>query len=357
MTIQTPAKHQSCNFFCRILALSLSLIMLLSTFPVSAFAASNTVTIQDFSAKTVLNYAQYNALRTGTISAVQKDNVWYYQFKTKDITLLVKASAFASPVGNDYKTVNSTLTAGVMSTSGIAHEARFVYKERVATKKDPRTCSNVYPTYICYMSATASRVQTEVDLICRKFAHVQFEYSEKVFTQPKGGRNPRGYSAEPKNASQYMQALKRTTSNSITTTVIPTFNLTVTNPGSTEVYLNSALYRGSGKAKNSVLIADYIDVAVTTGKAAAAISSGKIPYQELLSLCRETAKLTKSNSEYLSNDKVILTKQTYSCLSSKFHSPIELKEYNDYFRVEVRLTADAATSGNKTQMTVSFGAK
>ena len=158
-----------------------------------------------------------------------------------------------------------------------------------------------------------------------------------------------------------MQALKRTTSNSVTTTVIPTFTLTVTNPGSTEVYLYSTLYRGKGKAESSVLIADYIDVAVTSSKAVTNISTGKIPYTELLSLYSQATKLKKNSSEYLSNDKEYLTyslnNKTFYCLSSKFHSPIELKEYGDYFRVEVRLTADAATSGNKTQMTVSFGAK
>lgn len=361
MTTTMTHHNGTRGFFCkRWLSLALCLITLLSALPFPAFAAETTSVVNDFGAGTVLNYDQYNALRTGKISAVQKKGIWYYQFKTDKMTLLVKTSAFQTPVGNDYSKVNATLTAGVMSETGVPQEARFVYKERAAIKKDARTLSNVYSTYFSYVSATASRVETEVDLICRKFAQVQFEYSEKVITRMRGGRDPRGDSAAPSNAGEYMQALKRSTSSFISTTVTPKFTLTVTAPGSSNVCLNSAIFRGKGQAKTSANVTDYIDVAVTTTKIAAQMSGGAIPYKDLYSLYTQVVKLKKSSSEYLSNDKIILTKtlhgKTTYCLGSKFDSPIDLKEYNDYFRTEVRLTAEPAISGTKTQMTVTFGA-
>lgn len=358
MTEKTKFRRFSCK---RLLCLALCLLMLLSAFPLPAFAAENTVTINDFSAKTALTYDQYNALRTGKISAVQKNKVWYYQFKTDKITLLVKTSAFASPVGNDYTKVNSTLTAGVMSTTGVPKEARFVYKERAGTRKDARTLSDVHSTYFSYVSVTASRVETEVDLICRKFAQVQFDYSEKVQSRWRGGRDPRGNSVVPETAKEYMQALKRSTSDSISTTITPRFTLTVTNPGSSETYLNSAMYRGKGEAKTSANVTDYIDVAITTTKVASQISAGSVPYSDLYSLYKQVVKLKKTSSEYLSNDKILLSKElngkTAYCVGTRMDSPIDLRKYDDYFRAEVRLTADPATGGNATQMTVTFGAR
>lgn len=360
MTTTTTRTTDSRAGICRrLLSLALCLITLLSLFPISAFAAENTATIHDFSAKTKLTYDQYDALRTGKISAVQKKGVWYYQFKTDKLTLLVKTSAFASSVGNDFSGINATLTSGVMSDTGVPQEARYVYKERAGVRKDARTLSNVYSTYFSYLSVTASRVETEVDLICRKFAQVQFEYSEKVLTHAKGGRNPRGTGAVPSNAGEYMQALKRSTKN-IATTVTPSFTLTVNHPGSSNSYLNSAMYRGKGQAKTSANVTDYIDVAVTTTEIAAKVSAGSLTYKDLYSLYKQAVNLKKVSSEYQSNDKIILTKtlhnKTTYCLSSEFSSPIDLKQYDDYFRTEVRLTAAPSATGTKTQMTVTFRA-
>ena len=101
-------------------------------------AAASTTEITSFGSSTVLTYTQYDLLRSGTISALQKNGTWYYQFTKNGNTLLVRTTAFSDSVGNkfespvslkesgDYFTTSIWLT-GNPSTSGTKTQMKVVF--------------------------------------------------------------------------------------------------------------------------------------------------------------------------------------------------------------------------------------
>lgn len=350
-----------------IISFVLALIM---SFSVASFsivpASAATTTINNFGKGTTLTHKQYDALRTGTISAVKSNGTWYYTFTKDNTKVKVKASAFSSGVANDYSAVNSQLTKGVMATNGIANQTNYVFKKRVGTsKKDvtfasknsttlKRLTMSTYTTYLTYLTLTSSRVGTEIDLEAKKNGHVQFSYSDKVETTSSAGF---GYQT-PQTAGDYKRALTRTKA-AVSTTATPKFELKVAKSGSNLVCLNSMMYRGKGIGNTTTEITQMIDVIVTTAKLLASTTPVGAA-NSLYSLYKQSVKLGKSSSEYVSNNKIYLSKSKNGkynyCLSAEGKSPIKLNVNKDYFRTEIRLNKKPSTSGTKTQIkaTISF---
>ncbi len=349
----------------RLFSLLLAIILIFSVFSFSATAAQVT-TINDFGSGTNLSWSQYDILRTGKISVAKINNIWYYQFRKDGNTVRVKASAFSSSVSNNYKNINSTLTKGVMSTSGIAFVTNYVYKARTSIKTSnvvwtPKKTMKAtpvkmksYTTYLAYLTLTSSRVGTEVDLQCLKNGQVQFVYNDKVKVQY--ASDGTGYRS-PRTVAEYKAALARNTSNSVSTKLLPVFSVNVTKPGDNCVCLNSVMYRGKGKTDTKTDVTQFIDVAITTAKIVKDFSKA-LSLQSLYSLYKQGVKMKSSSSEYVSNKKTYLSytknNKTYSCLKAEFDSPVKLNAFNDYFRAEIRLNKALSTSGTKTQIAVGF---
>lgn len=352
-----------------LMAISLLVCSLNSWGLVASAAKKVTTTIKNFSASTNLNAEQYGAIREGSYTAVKKSDGWYYKFVRNNQEVFVKATAFSSSCGNDYSSVNSSLTKGVMRTDGKPTEKTFVYKKRTSTtsstvkgfrklndkKIAPNVKNKTYTTYIAWLSIISNRVGTEVDLECCKKSHVQFVYADKVYI--KDVKKGEGYKT-PETSSEYKQALKRDTSYSISTTITPKFTLSITKPGTSKVTLNSCMLRGKGSTDTKTDLTKFIDVALTIKDITASIATGSFPYKSLYSLYKQGSTMKKGSSEYQSNKKIYLSYEKdgkdYSCLKSNFKSPIKLKSYNDYFRAEVRLSAAPAVKGTKTQISASF---
>jgi hypothetical protein len=346
----------------KFLAVFLSFIFTLMLIPNFASAAGTTTTISSFSSATVLTYTQYDLLRTGQISAVKKNGIWYYQFKKNNDTLLVNTTAFSSSVGNNYKSVNDSLTKGIMRTDGVAQKCSYAYKARTSTTSrrvngrqvnglPTWTTTNTYETYISWLTIIGNRVGTEIDLECKKNGHVEFTFSDKV-EDPVSFKL--GY-ATPTTSREYMSALKRNTTNGVSTKMVPTFELDITKPGTNCVKLNSCMYRGKGIADTKTPITDYIDVALATGAVVKDLYTGSLSFKNLYKLYSQiSGKMIKSSNEYTSNQKTYLSWNKKYTMKARFESPISLKVSNDYFRSEVRLSAKPSVSGTKTQMKVIF---
>lgn len=353
----------------RLFAVLLAANLLFLSLPTSAFAASSTTTINNFSSSTNLTYDQYNALRTGSYSAVKRSGAWYYKFVKGSTVVYVKASAFTGSVGNNYSQMTNTLSNGVMRTDGVASQYNYVYKYRPSTissrvqqasTKSSRyvasyTTKTEYRTYLSYLNIYTQRTGTNVLLGCDKNGHVQFTYSNKVYQDAYiNGYKTAGYVA-PSTAQQYKKALVRSTSNSVSVTITPEFTVKVTQPGSNKVILSNFQYAGKGQAITQKNIDKYINIGYTTAKTIAATYSGKLSVKNLYDLYKQASDLVNpKSSEYESRKTVLLSKNSYKCLQATFDSPIKLKSSGDYFQTELRLSSTPSQSGTKTKITVSF---
>ena len=356
------------KLFSRLFAVLLAVNLLFLSFPTSAFAASSTTTINNFSASTNLSYDQYNALRTGSYSAVKRNGNWYYKFVKGSTTVYVKASAFTSSVGNNYSKMTNTLSKGVTRSDGIASQYNYVYKYRPSTtssRVQPAsarssrttiryTTKTEYRTYLSYLNVYTQRSGTNVLLGCDKNGHVQFTYSNKVYQDAIGYKTTAGYVA-PSNAQQYKMALVRSTSNSVNVTITPEFTVKVTQPGSNKVILSNFQYAGKGQAITTKCIEKYVNIGYTTIKTLAATFSGKISAKNLYDLYNQASDLVNpKSSEYESRKTIRLSRYSNKCLQATFDSPIKLKRSGDYFQTELNLSSTPSRSGTPTKITVNF---
>ena len=351
----------------RVVAFVLCMVLTLSVMTVSASATSKNTpkVIENFGAKTEIRWEHYDAMRTGKISAVKQKGVWYYKFEGKKATVLVNVAAFSGEVENDFTKVNDSLTEGVMA-SGVPNVRSFTYKERVDASDRVVTTSSgrsvkrqtvkTYTTYFSYLTMTGSRLKTDIELECKKNGHVQFEYSDMV-----SGKAwfKNGY-IKPSTAAQYVAALKRTTSDKISTKITPVFKAEITVPGSNCVYFYSVEYKGRGDLGKTKNVLELIEVAATTAKVTANMSTGKLAFEDLVSLASGMAKvlMVEDSEDYTSDDIIFLTgkfngKMKYT-MKSEFTSPIGLRQIDDYFRAEVRVNEEFSTSKTKTQVKVTF---
>ena len=154
-----------------------------------------------------------------------------------------------------------------------------------------------------------------------------------------------------------MNSLKRNITNSVTTKMIPTFELDITKPGTNCVYLNSYKCQGKGIADTKNSITNYIEVAITSGAVVKDLATGSLPFKNLFKLYSQTVKLKKSSDEYINNNDILLSRNNNKVMKASFESPISLKVSGDYFKSAVLLTASPSSSGTKTQMKVVFSMK
>lgn len=326
-------------------------------------AKTDTLTVNDFGENTNLEWKYYDAMRKGKISAVKQKGVWYYKFTGQNATVLVKASAFAGKVENDFTKVNDTLTEGIMN-DGKPVGMKFTYKDQLSVKTQKVSGSaksrndkiTTYTTYFAYLEVTGYRSDKHMELQCWKNGHIKFEYSDMV-----SGKAwfKNGY-IKPSTAAQYVAALKRETAEKIPVSITPVFNLEVTVPGTNCVVLNSVEYKGRGSLGKNVNVLDLIEVATTTGKVTASMSTAAIPYDDLLSLASGMHKIlmVEDNEDYTSDDKIYLSGKfngkERKCLKVELVSPIALGQYDDYFRAEVWANKPFSTTKTKTQVKVTF---
>ena len=346
----------------------LAICIMFTIVPLEAIAAPKSLgTINSFNEN--LSYDQYNALRKGDYKAVQKSGTWYYQFTTDKHTLLVKASAFASPVKNDYTRLNEKLTKGVANTTASTTPS-YVYKEQSVRKIMPLGNShysrplgnehmpfNEYSTYISYMKFMSSLSGNKITLQAEKNGHVLFKYSAKVRGNSRmlTGTNYR----TPSNAIEYKEALERNISNSVGNTITPTFTVSVDKTGSNKILLKEFFYKNKGVVKEKNKVDRLIDIAVTTGKLTvemAAKDAGIV--DSLYDILKQGISLDEKGGTYSETKSYPLSKnyknKDYKVLRGSFRSPVDLKKHEDYFEVNLNLNKTPASG---TKISVKFSAK
>jgi len=334
--------------------------------PSNTEAATNLKKLSTISSfKTTLSYDQYNALRTGTITAVKQNGTWYYKFATKQYYVLVKASAFkGTTVSNDYSSLNEQLSAGL--NSDLSRTPGYVVKKSGGVRADlsaPPTYSghgrnriskypNCYYFYFSYYSFLSSRDNSNVILSCKRNGTVTFEYHEKV----------RKYSqrtdefVSPSNADQFKRALRRTTAQN--GSIQPIFEVEVKQPGEKKIFLKTFKYQVIGQEKTKKNIDKLVKVVYTTGSIVWNLKtkglSAKTVY-DLYKLCLDLKgerKLKVTPSAALSKT---YKGKDYKVVKATFASPVWLEKGEDYFEVDVNLNNRPTLSGKKkTTFSVKF---
>lgn len=353
----------------RIISLILTVCMvfvLMSGTGILATAASLTRLPDISSFDQELTYAQYNALRTGTYTAENRNGVWYYKFTTEKDYVYIPISAFTTTFQNNFTKLNVALTEGVANTSA-NRSTYYVYKSRSDAS---RTVLGSYPevvtintssTYITYLKLYSSLSGHNVTLQCNMNGHALFQYSDRVFMNDPRDRSLGGLTyVTPSTADQYVKALTRTTGE-VSNMVTPQFTLSVDKAGTNKVILKEFSYEAVSSDSNSNVKSNLknatklIDVIMAVGKVTAS-STPAGAASTLYSLFKTTLSFEKTSGSYYKTSIKPLSQNGKYCLNGAFTSPFKLKSNADYWQVNINLNDSPSIVGTKTKLSVSFSA-
>ena len=336
--------HSFCMMFC-----------VLSVFTVSARAATKLNTISDFSQ--TLSWSQYNVLRRGNYSAECIDGVWYYKFTFGDKYVYVKWSAFANTASNSYDDLNANLNKGVESTNSATNPS-YVYKTSSGYSPDGNYCpapyslsysdplkKNTYTTYLTYLKMYSSISGNTVTLQCNMCGHALFTLRE----DPTAGLTLK---------QRYEAALKRETGQ-VSRSITPKFEFTVDKVGSKHIVLKEFCYKTQGIVTKEHNVGELIDVGFTVGSITSAVMTAgeSVAIETLYSLLGQTINLTSNSSRQWDLSKFYpLSVDGKSVLKSKFTSPVDLKDNEDYFEVQLNLNEGISFAEVPAKLSVAFSA-
>lgn len=344
----------------RIVTFLLLLCVCFSLLPTTAGAADKkTVSLKDFSGKTNLNYDQYNALRTGKIDAVKENDTWFYTFESDKLIVKVPVKAFTGKVEMDYSDVNKTLTDNFMKGSGDATPVKtLVYKKRISKKSFSEGGGyDEHKIYICNLSVNF-RKETNQTMIARCQMNGQIEFTYRTICRKKITKVGYKYWA-PKTADDYRMNLQRKNLDSLPHTVTPKFQIEITQPGTSKVYLNSYRVCGMGKqAKNLKDIRGKITDIKTIAKMADDIIKMPVtPFKSGIDLIANSIEFSNAGKEYNSGASIDLSTKKHKVTEATFISPLPLDTYKDWVQFEIILSdlpTKAAKGKTATKVAVKF---
>ncbi len=346
----------------RLFAFVLCLVFIVSAL-VTPAAAAKPIVIKNFGSKTNIDWNTYYALRDGTMTVDKYRGKYHYKFVRNGTTVYVHPDAFKSSAGNNFESsVNKKLENTIKAGKGEMDGYNAFYKEKAANQrvwyKVSRSKTLVATKSVMYLShlvvyADRSVDDRDITLQCEKKNHVQFEYMNQV----RSGNKLK----TPTTKSELQSALKITTK-TVSTTVVPTFEMRVEKPGSKNIKISMAKYEGKGQVEK-VKVTDCIDVGITTGKVVASTILGTPSYIDIYKLGVGTQKIvkTKKGGVYASEGFIQTkgkhnNKTTSSTYASKFESPFALKANGDRFTTTARMSGTYNNKG-ATLIDIKFTAK
>ena len=331
------------------------ILVVLTTLSASAApvnAKKEIVVINDFSENTALNYAEFNALRKGSINAVRENDRFYYMFETDQIIVKVPVEVFTrQDAGNDYSAVNRKLTDYALKKTGDTKEFRYIYKKSLGKKMFTKLGSDSYEqysTYLCHLKLNCYMDTSETIVSrCEMYGQVLFTYNTKVqnysvFTQE--------MYVTPSTTSQYRAALQRDNRDSIDVTVSPQFEFSVTQPGSDKVYLNTYYASGMGKSAKKVKdVRSFINDLKNYKEMYDSISAMVLNPSVLNAIDIVTSAVAfaeeKKGTEYNTGKSMRLSSDGMYTLDGTFKSPLPLDTYRDWIQFRINLSHEPTYVG------------
>lgn len=305
----------------------------------------------------------FTTISKGSISAIEEDGVWYYQFARQNYsTVRIKASAFVTYPGNAYL---------VEDNRALTRESNKNPKPRICYYNDMKyQAHNHYDTYATSMYRFKLEVQgltdDEIILKARLMNHVSFTYNTKVERKPgdfEAGVSSYGvtdFYVTPSTRMQYEAALQRT---STVKEISPIVTLEITNTGDNAVCFSTYTLCGKGESSDSLNVNDYISVAAAVETIAGAVKGPKIAALDALVniIGGVTTKLEKKSRVYNTGESTALSiAGNAPILKVQYESPIKLINDDDYVQVTTKLSASKISTKSKgvnAQFKVAFSFK
>ncbi len=338
----------------RIISLLLALVMVITLFPMGAFAATqscNVGKIKSFSS--TLTKQQYNLLKSGNITATKIDDVWYYKFYNDKYDLLVKASAFENTCKNTYKfydgndklqSVSKVLSAGVNETVGSGTQSYYFKSNGVIIPRNffggggskVTNSTNTYTTVLADIAVSSSTEKSgsQYNLKCKLKSNIVFVYCPYVETKSSSGK----YVLTPLASQKALTGnLKRTVNSTLENQSIrPVFSISIDNYNESGVVLKNYYYTGQGSVAKKTGVGDWINIVYLTSKAASSPSVGSI-YSVLDSAYN--LGLESESEKYVITEKIDLSSKNTKLEPVYTHkatyaSPIYLSKVGDYIDIE-----------------------
>lgn len=305
-------------------------------------------TINNFNCN--LSLAQYDALKNGTISVVQKGKVFYYQFLTKNKKALwVNANAFMGGYKNDYTSVNKTLTSGLASTKS-AKSTSYIYKKVKAGSWSSTT--DIVKLYL-YSSVSSSTLKFECSIADAPLSFSFNSISKRfpTFLDDKKGL-PVGY-CRVRTDTDYLGALRRNTKAEVE--ISPTFKVSLNNRGKKNLILKEYQYQTETKGyKNDTVKSVQQGIKVLSAFKTVAKTTTKLGIVEnLYNLAKEFTGLFETENKFNLSKPHKLSCDGLSVLSAQFTSPFKLKVKNNYLYLLISLS-DSFSSSKGAKISVTF---
>lgn len=297
-----------------------------------------------------ITYDQFNLLQNGSVS-VERDKdqkTWYYWFTMQDDRLKVKASAFFANSRNDYSDLDEALTNGIKDTAARVSYV-FVTNDKESNQVDVATMDSAgfEPPSVATMTRhsfeltvlflDASRQGIDITLKCIKGDSIGLTFTDMVISSETSGGNFGKY-VELVTPDEYYRALSR--GRVWTTTVTPSFAVTVSQPGSKQVRLGLFQYQtlATGYTQSTKKqVFQLIDVGFTTAQLVGELSTGALSLKTLYQFIKLLDNSFDENSTFELGWREPLSTNDNYVLYSLFKSPAQLRESEDGFQVLVNL--------------------
>lgn len=312
---------------------------------VTLYAVWEKMNIVDFKSIGYEDKNVFNALCTGTISAIKNDGKWYYGFTTGSKTVYVLITDFMRDSNNDMATVNSRLSS--IDQSGNSKTSNYIYHSYTSSNSSviihndvlsatDKTNMTDYTHSLMMMEFGAAGTNDYVEVQCKLISDsYRFVYSTAIkkgdlYVLTDGG------SDDSSQAELYKKALVRMPESIGGMEVVPKYTIYVADDGDKDVHFDRFTLDGVGVAKKDIGsdLRELIDLWV---------SMGKFVYEPslsgALSLMGTEVPMERKSAAYpygCSETYLKFTENRY-CYGFSVESPVILKNISDVFNAKLYL--------------------
>lgn len=342
----------------RMWSLMLALVLIISPLATTKAYATDCLTYNTLD-DIEENLDIFKTISKGSISAINIDGIWYYQFARSGYsTVRIRASAFSTSPNNFYLQADN---AALTRTSN-DNNSRICYYNSMESQSGVH-----YDTYTTSMYRFKLEVQgkTDDEIILRtELTHyVTFTYSTKVKRisgdfeagLPSGAFTD--FYVTPSTRMLYESALQRTSN---VKEITPTMTLEVTNTGDNAICLSTYTLCGKGKSSTSLNVNDYIRVAAAVESVIEKATRPTIGTLEALVDLIGNVKtaLIKDSKGYNTGRSEMLSKSGNNpVLQVEYVSPVALINKGDWVQVTTKLNSSkfrTNLNGTDAQFKVTF---
>ena len=347
-----------------LIKLILSIVLLFSIlFPMNVYASETTDSLVYNNLDEIDEDLEiFKTISSGTISAVQENGEWYYQFRRGNYrSVRIKADAFTSAPNNSHLIIDNE----ALSEHCRENYSRICYYNTVKFQK-----GILFDTYTVSMYRFSLENQgltdDEFTLKCKLTHGVTFTIKTKVeagFDLQKNNEqvhlNTNLYDAYviPSTPTEYQKGISRSASIS---DITPTINVRVGNTGDNSVCFSTYTLCGVGEASTSVDVNSFVQIACSLTELLISNDENQIgPLIQLVDIIGKFQNtLNKTSDLYNTGESIMLSKAGQNpTLEVEYKSPITLSNVDDWIQITTHLNTSkfsSARNGTDASFIINF---